>query len=236
MIADFTSSTICFNSGLRLWDNLPMDPGPTRQSKQEQTLLWVLWFVLLSAGFALPVVGFVYASQRRMWQPISWGLIGLGAAAIIGALCTFLVMARRGYVKVYQATGSGHTLGWPSSREIAQPYGLPSNFGGPGPVRSAPDLLASGQRASGALKSFAATGMTPRSLGRTPSRPELIDAPYYQLEVELHLPNLAPVIGRSLSPVPPAQVPNLSIGLQLPCIVDQANTAHFVVDWDAIAD
>ena len=208
--------------------------GPTHQRKKELILLWVLWFVLLSAGFALPVIGFVYASQRRMWQPVSWGLIGLGAAALVGAVCTFLFMARRGYVKVYQATGSGHTLSW-ATPQAAQPSGLPSNLGGPGPVRSAPDLLASGQQVLGVLKSFAASGMTPRSLGWTASRPELIDAPYYQLEVELHLPNLAPVIGRSLSPVPPARVPNLAIGLQLPCMVDQANTSHFVVDWDAIA-
>jgi hypothetical protein len=211
-----------------------MDRGPTRQRKQEQALLWVLWFVLLSAGFALPVIGWVYASQRRMWQPISWGLIGLGAAALLGAVCTFLVMARRGFIKVYQATGSGHTLGWPSPRERAQPSGLPPNFGGLGPVRSAPDLLASGQRVSGVLRSFAVTPFTPRSLGRTPSRPELIDDRCYQLEVELHLPNLAPDIRRIMTPVPPAQVPNLAIGLQLSCMVDQANTSHFVVDWDAI--
>jgi hypothetical protein len=42
-----------------------------------------------------------------------------------------------------------------------------------------------GSARTGVLKSFAATGTTPRSLGRTPSRPELIDAPHYILEVEL---------------------------------------------------
>ena len=41
---------------------------------------------------------------------------------------------------------------------------------------SAAQLLATGQRVAAALKSFSPTGKTPRSLGRTPSRPELIDA------------------------------------------------------------
>jgi hypothetical protein len=104
------------------------------------------------------------------------------------------------------------------------------------PVASAADLLASGQRVRGVLKSFAATGTTPRSLGRTPTRPELLDAPHYLLEVELQFPNLAPVTGRVVQPVPPAQVPNLAIGRELTCAVDQANTSHFVVDWNAIAD
>jgi hypothetical protein len=107
---------------------------------------------------------------------------------------------------------------------------------GAGPVMSAVDVLASGQRVPGVLKSFAATGTTPRSLGRTSSRPELIDAPHYMLVIELQLPNLAPVEGRLVQPVPPAQVPNLAIGLKLACAVDPANpTQQFAVDWDAIA-
>ncbi len=102
---------------------------------------------------------------------------------------------------------------------------------GAGPVISAADLLASGQRAPGVLKSFSAMGTTPRSLGRTPSRPELIDAPHYMLEVELQFPNLA-VTGRAIQPVPVSQVPNLAIRLRLDCAVDQADPAHrFVVDW-----
>jgi hypothetical protein len=75
------------------------------------------------------------------------------------------------------------------------------------PVVSAADLLAADQRVRGALKSFAATGTTPRSLGRTPSRPELLDAPHYMLEVELQFPNLAPVTGRAVQPVPPPRCP-----------------------------
>jgi hypothetical protein len=105
---------------------------------------------------------------------------------------------------------------------------------GAGAVRSAADLLATGQRVSGALKSFAPTGTTPRSLGRTPSKPELADAPHYQLVIELHFPNLAPIDARTVQPVPLDQVPNLAIGLPLPCAVDPANPQACVVDWDAI--
>ena len=106
---------------------------------------------------------------------------------------------------------------------------------GSAPVISAADLLATGQRVPAVLKSFAPTGTTPRSLGRTPSRPELVDAPHYTLEVELHFPHLAPMAGRAVQPVPVSQVPNLAIGLQLTCAVDQADPSHrFVVDWAGI--
>ncbi len=101
-----------------------------------------------------------------------------------------------------------------------------------GPVLSAADLLASGQRAPGVLKSFAAMGTTPRSLGRIPSRPEFLDAPHYTLEVELQFPNLAPITARAIQPVPLSQVPNLAIGLKLDCVVDPADPSRrFVVDW-----
>jgi hypothetical protein len=86
---------------------------------------------------------------------------------------------------------------------------------GSAPVISGAALLATGQRVPAMLKSFAPTGTTPRSLGRTPSRPELIDAPHYTLEVEMHFPHLTPVTGRAVQPVPVSQVPSLSIGLQL---------------------
>jgi hypothetical protein len=104
---------------------------------------------------------------------------------------------------------------------------------GSGSVGSAVDLLASGQRLRAVLKSFAATGTTPRSVGRTPSRPELLDAPHYVLEVELHFPNLAPVTGRNQQTVPVEQVPTLSIGRELVCAVDPGDpTNRFVIDWD----
>lgn len=104
-----------------------------------------------------------------------------------------------------------------------------------GSMLSAADLLASGQRVPAVLTSFAATGTTPRSLGRTPSRPELLDAPHYVLEVELHFPNLTPMTAQAIQPVPEPQVPNLVIGLKVPCVVDPADPTHrFVVDWNEI--
>jgi hypothetical protein len=117
----------------------------------------------------------------------------------------------------------------PTVAEQANAY---QQTAGSAPVISAAELLASGQRVPGVLKSFAATGTTPRSLGRTPSRPELIDAPHHMLEVELQFPNLAPMTGRAVQPVPLSQVPHLAIGLKLACAVDPADPAHrFVVDW-----
>ena len=103
-----------------------------------------------------------------------------------------------------------------------------------GSILSAADLLASGQRVPAVLKSFAATGTTPTSLGRTPSKPELLDAPHYVLEVELHFPNLKPMTAQAIQPVP-TQVANLVVGLKVPCVVDPADPAHrFVVDWNEI--
>jgi hypothetical protein len=117
---------------------------------------------------------------------------------------------------------------------VAQQADAYKQTAGAGHVLSATALLASGQRVAAALKSFAPTGTTPRSLGRTPSRPELIDAPHYMLEVELHFPNLAPVAGRAVQPVPVTHVPSLAVGLPLTCAVDPADPSHrFVVDWDA---
>ncbi len=105
---------------------------------------------------------------------------------------------------------------------------------GTGVVGSAADLFASGQRVRAVLKSFAATGTTPRSVGRTPSRPELMDAPHYVLEVELQFPNLAPLTGRNQQTVPVDQVPALAIGREVMCAVDPADPANrFVVDWDS---
>ena len=100
------------------------------------------------------------------------------------------------------------------------------------PVISAAELLASGQRVRGVLKSFAATGETMRSLGITTTRPEFLDYPYYALEVELRLPNLAPVLGRNRQPVPFTEVPNLAVGMELNCAVDPADPANrFKIDW-----
>jgi hypothetical protein len=101
-----------------------------------------------------------------------------------------------------------------------------------GPILSAADLLASGQRVPAVLKSFAPTGTTPRSLGRIPSKREYVDAPHYLLSVDLHFPNMAPMTGQAVQPVPLSEVPTLSIGLPLRCAVDPADPTHrFVVDW-----
>jgi hypothetical protein len=111
-----------------------------------------------------------------------------------------------------------------------------SNHANPIKVHSAAEVLATGQRITGLLKSFADTGATARSRGITPSRPEYLDAPRYKLVIELHFPNMAPIQAQNIQPVPPAQVPNLAIGLQLPCAVDPANPQQLcIVDWDAIA-
>jgi hypothetical protein len=101
---------------------------------------------------------------------------------------------------------------------------------------SSADLLVSGQRVPGVLKSFADTGNTPLSLGQVPSRPEFMDDPLYMFDVALQFPNLPPVDGQAVLRVPRGQVPNLAIGMQLVCAVDHADPSHrFVVDWDAIA-
>ena len=100
------------------------------------------------------------------------------------------------------------------------------------PIMWGPDLLASGQRVRGVLKSFRATGETMRNQGITPSRPEFLDYPYYALAVELRLPNRAPVLGGIQQPVPLTEVPNLAIGRELNCAVDPADPANrFIIDW-----
>jgi hypothetical protein len=127
-----------------------------------------------------------------------------------------------------QSQGAGPVIQQPN---LAAPAGMyPQNLGNA--VISAAALLATGQRVPALLKSFSPMGTTPRSLGRTPSRPELIDAPHYMLEVELDIPNSGPITGRAIQPVPVPEVPNLAIGRQLTCAVDPIDPSRrFVVDW-----
>ncbi len=121
----------------------------------------------------------------------------------------------------------------PSAAALADAY---KQSPGSTQLASAADLLASGQRVKGVLKSFADTGSTPRSLGKAPSRPELLDDPLDIFDVDLQFPNLAPVDGQSVQRVPRSRVPNLAIGLELDCVVDPADPSHrFVVDRDDIA-
>ena len=124
-----------------------------------------------------------------------------------------------------------------STADLAEAYNRHQQSQGSAPGRwaSAAELLASGQRVQGVLRSFAATGNTLRSLGRTATAtPELLDAPQYIVEMELRFPNLAPVIGRCAQSIPSVAVPHLAIGLELPCAVDPSDPAHrFVVDWES---
>lgn len=126
----------------------------------------------------------------------------------------------------------------PSVAALAEAYNRhkQTHGGSSGRWASAATLLASGQRVPGVLRSFAATGNTLRGLGRAATAmPEMLDAPQYIIEMELRFPNLAPVIGRSAQSVPLEHVPNLAIGLELPCAVDTSDPAHcFVIDWDRI--
>ncbi len=134
------------------------------------------------------------------------------------------------------AAAAGSPDSPPSLALLADAYGQIKQGEGsaPGQWTSAADILRSGQRVPGVLKSFAATRDTARSLGKTTSRPELLDAPRYLLEVELQFPNLTPVIGRNSQAVPVAEVLNLAIGRELTCAVDPADPSNrFVVDWAA---
>jgi hypothetical protein len=136
------------------------------------------------------------------------------------------------------ATGSTGSPGSASVATLAEAYNQHKRDHGSvaGRWASAAELLASGQRVPGLLRSFAATGNTLRGLGRTATAtPELLDAPQYLIEAELRFPNLAPVIGRSVQSIPSDAVPCLAIGLELTCAVDAADPAHrFVVDWASV--
>jgi len=101
---------------------------------------------------------------------------------------------------------------------------------------SAAKLLATGQRATGVLKSFSDTGQTPRSTGSSIA-PELLDDPLYVLTLDLtFVPGAAPVEGMVIHRVPRAMAPNLRLGMSLPCAVDPGNpTRRIAVDWAAVA-
>jgi hypothetical protein len=113
---------------------------------------------------------------------------------------------------------------------IAFPWGRRESAGGA--TAADAGLLASGERARGVLKSFAKAKAPAPSKGDTPSGPELLDAPYYALQVELWLPNRMPVVGKNLQQVPLTEVPKLAIGRELNCAVDPADRSRFIVDWN----
>ena len=102
-------------------------------------------------------------------------------------------------------------------------------------VSSTIDLLRSGQRVLGVLTEYADTGNTPNSLGLTPSRPEFVDDPMYAVTLQLHIANTAPIEAKVVQRIPRAQVPNLSMGMQLNCAVDPSNpTRNVAIDWGDI--
>jgi hypothetical protein len=121
----------------------------------------------------------------------------------------------------------------PSPAVVARLY--KQKPGGSGWPASAVDILAAGQRVRGVLKSFADTGKTPRMSETIPTKPEFLDDPIYILGVDLQLPNSASIEGRNTQRVPRAQVPNLAIGLELPCAVSPVDPSNnFVIDWGDI--
>ena len=102
-------------------------------------------------------------------------------------------------------------------------------------VSSTVDLLRSGQRVLGVLTEYADTGNTPQSLGLTPSRPEFVNDPMYAVTLQLHVANTAPIEAKVVQRVPRAQVPNLTMGMQLNCAVDPSNpTRNVAIDWGDI--
>lgn len=116
--------------------------------------------------------------------------------------------------------------------------GKPKESDGGPTVSDGGDLLASGQRVRGVLKAFAkAEAPATRRRGKTPSQPELPEAPYYTLQVELRMPTLVRVLGRNRQQVPLADVPKLAVGRELNCVVDPAYpTTRFLVDWNDRVD
>jgi hypothetical protein len=107
--------------------------------------------------------------------------------------------------------------------------------GDTGQYESEAGLLATGQRVPGILNSYRDTGRTLRSSGKASIRPEFLDDPLYALDVELQLPDRAPLHGRSIQRVPRTQVPTLVVGRQLMCVADAAKPSRrFVVDWGDI--
>lgn len=99
---------------------------------------------------------------------------------------------------------------------------------------SAAELLATGQRATGVLKSFADTGQTPRILGHQ-VQPGAEDDPIYVLTVDLYFaPGTLPVEGMVMHRVPRGMAARLRVGMHLACAVDPGNpTRNFAVDWAA---
>ena len=97
---------------------------------------------------------------------------------------------------------------------------------------SAAELLATGQPATGYLKSFADSGQTPRTSGAQ-LPPEQMDDPLFVLTIDLAFtPGMPPIEATVLHRVPRSVAPSLRIGMPLKCAVDPSNpTRRVAVDW-----
>jgi hypothetical protein len=121
-----------------------------------------------------------------------------------------------------------------SAGQIASALHDPSTIGAV-PSGSAAELLRTGQRASGYLKSFADSGQTPRSAGRQ-LPPDQMDDPLYVLTIDIAFaPGMPPIEATVIHRVPRAIAPTLRIGMPLNCAVDPANpTRRVAVDWSTL--
>ena len=195
----------------------------------------LLGVILFASSIAVPVVVIGYSRKSR--NPTIRGPALTGTAQVLSVQTTGTMINQSAIqpgriIPVQVDATNPNVIDFDFNRSVQSPQMQASGAAtvaqiadalkrapGSGSVGSAADLLASGQRVRAVLKSFAPTGTTPRSVGRTPSRPELIDAPHYVLEVELHFPNLAPMTGRNQQTVPVDQVPTLAIGREVMCAV-----------------
>ncbi|OBK40779.1 hypothetical protein A5658_20695 [Mycobacterium sp. 1245111.1] len=202
---------------------------PERESYEVKVRQKVDNFVLrlrLAPGATVPVEVDARNPQRvridfKRWSSAATGTLGAPRIVVNGA--PIVVTSEPAYPND-QASTPPADLDTMTHAYASNPTAVP--------VISAADLIAHGQRVSAVLKSFAPTGTTPRSLHRTPSRPELLDAPHYVFEVELHVPNLPAITARSVQAVPVAQVPQLFLGKQLPCVVDPCDPSRrWAIDW-----
>lgn len=173
------------------------------------------------------------AAVRQAIHPIQMASVQPGSVVPVQ-----VDSADLGKVRIEPASSIRRTTftGSPNAADLAAAYNEHKQRHGSasGQWASAAQLLASGQRVQGVLRSFAPTGNTLRSLGRqATAMPELLDAPQYVVEMELRFPNLAPIIGRSVQSIPEDHVPYLAVGLELPCAVDPSDPSRrFVVDWE----
>jgi hypothetical protein len=131
-------------------------------------------------------------------------------------------------------TGNTHCENCGALLDIKDRISDPGSSAAPGSksLKREADALASGPRVPAVIKSFQASGTTPRTRQWAACKPELLDAPDYWLTVDIRFPDKPPVTKKYLGPVPPAQVPNLAVGRTLTCAIEQVGTSYlWWVDW-----